>query len=92
MLPEGARRAPNQGLEGSGALLGAMWAQRDRQERLKSLLVAARGPEGETKINRTSLGRSWAALGFIFQPPQGPRRLPQGLPEGLSESFWELFF
>ena len=24
MLPEGARRAPNEGLEGPGALLGAM--------------------------------------------------------------------
>ena len=31
MLPEGARRAPNEGLEASGAPLGAMWAQSGRQ-------------------------------------------------------------
>ena len=43
MLPEGARRAPNQGLEVSGALLGAMWAQSGRQERSKWLLGAALG-------------------------------------------------
>ena len=43
MLPEGARRAPNQGLEASGALLGAMWAQSGCQEHSKWLLGAARG-------------------------------------------------
>ena len=36
MLPEGARRAPNEGLEASGAPLGTMWAQSGRQERVKS--------------------------------------------------------
>ena len=36
MLPEGARRAPNEGLEASRAPLGTMWAQSGRQERVKS--------------------------------------------------------
>ena len=36
MLPEGARRAPNEVLEASGAPLGTMWAQSGRQERVKS--------------------------------------------------------
>jgi len=58
MLPEGARRGPNQGLEGSGALPGAMWAQSGRQERFKSLLVAARGgPGGEKKTWDRPRGR-----------------------------------
>ena len=58
LLPEGARRAPNQGLEGSGALLGAMWAQSGRQERFKSLLVASRGaPGGEKKTLDRPRGR-----------------------------------
>ena len=57
MLPEGARRAPNEGLEASGAPLGAMWAQSGRQERFKSLLVAARGgPEGGKKLIGLFLG------------------------------------
>ena len=36
MFPEGARRAPSEGLEASGAPLGTMWAQSGRQERVKS--------------------------------------------------------
>ena len=36
MLPEGARRVSNEGLEASGAPLGTMWAQSGRQERVKS--------------------------------------------------------
>ena len=36
MLPEGAQRATNEGLEASGAHLGTMWAQSGRQERVKS--------------------------------------------------------
>ena len=36
MIPAGARRAPNEGLEAFGAPLGTMWAQSGRQERVKS--------------------------------------------------------
>ena len=43
MLPERARRAPNELLEASGPLLGAMWAQSGRQEGSKWRLGAARG-------------------------------------------------
>ena len=56
MLPEGALRAPNEGLEASGAPLGAMWAQSGRQELFKSLLVAA---WGRTKIMGCLLGACW---------------------------------
>ena len=73
MLPEGARRVSNEGLEASGAPLGAMWAQGGRQERSKWLLGAARG----AKTNY------WLDAG----PP--PRRkvdrfqAPGGVPRGL---------
>ena len=43
MLRERARRSPNQGLEASVALLGAVWVQRGCQEHSKWLLGAARG-------------------------------------------------
>ena len=69
MLPEGARRAPNQGLEASGALLGAMWAQGGRQERSKWLLGAARG----AKTNY------WLGPGAPPEAKRVPRRFPEAL-------------
>ena len=81
-LPEGTRRAPNEGSEASGALLGAMSAQGGRQERLRSLLVAARGgPGGEKKM----LGASWDRLGPLLLPffnLTGPPEAPPGTPGG----------
>ena len=66
MLPEGTRRARNQGQEASGAPLGAMWAQSGRQERFNSLLVTVRGgPEGEKNFSEPSwalLDRFWSLL------------------------------
>ena len=56
MLPEGARRAPNEGLEASGAPLGTMWAQSGRQERVKSHfkaeVEAMLGPQKLPKIDQ----------------------------------------
>ena len=49
---------------------------------------AARGPRKRKQIHGTPPGRSWAALGFIFQPPQGSRRLPERLPESQSCLFF----
>ena len=73
MLPEGARRARNQGLGASGALLGAMWAQSGCQEHSKWLLRAARG--GKTNC--------WLGPG----PPQRRKvdrfQDPGGVPGGL---------
>ena len=71
--PGRPRRVENEGLEPSGALPGAMWAQGGRQERSKWLLGAARG----AKTNY------WLDPG----PPQrrkvdrfqGPRGVPGGL-------------
>ena len=40
MLPEGAQRAPNEGLEASGAPLGTMMAQSGRQELVQSRFKA----------------------------------------------------
>ena len=72
MLPEGARRGRNQGLEGSGASLGPMWAQSGGQERFKSLLAAARGgARGENKFYVESWGASKKILKQFpaFGPP-----------------------
>ena len=82
--PGRPRRVENEGLEPSGALPGAMWAQGGRQERSKWLLGAARG----AKTNY------WLDPG----PPQrrkvdrfqGPRGVPGGSGEGSGELFWEL--
>ena len=85
-LPEGTRRAPNEGSEASGALLGAMSAQGGRQERLRSLLVAARGgPGGEKKLLGASWGRLGPLLGPLFSltgPPGPPPGAPRGAPGG----------
>ena len=75
--PGRPRRVENEGLEPSGALPGAMWAQGGRQERSKWLLGAARGaktnywldpgPPQRRKVDR-------------FQGPGGgPRRALGGL-------------
>ena len=83
MLPEGGRRAPNGGLEASGAPLGAIWAQSGRQERLKSLWVAARGgPGGEKKIMGPAPGASWREKLIDFCFPGAPREGPGGAPGG----------
>ena len=75
--PGRPRRVENEGLEPSGALPGAMWAQGGRQERSKWLLGAARG----AKTN----------CGMDPGPPQrrkvdrfqGPGGVPGGLSGGL---------
>ena len=56
--------------------LGAMWAQNGRQERFKSLLVAARW---RRKVDR-------------FQLPGGGPGAPRSLPESLPESIIEATF
>ena len=63
---EGGRRVQNEGPEGSWELLGAMWAQGGRRERLKSLLAAARRPK---KFMWRLLGASWGGklIDFSFQ-------------------------
>ena len=85
MLPEGARRVSNEGLEASGAPLGAMWAQSGRQERSKWLLGAARaakrnhwldpGPPQRRKVDRF----------------QGPGGVAGGLWGGLRGGIFGLF-
>ena len=76
MLPEGARRGPNQGLEGSGALPDARWAQSGRKRRFKSLWVAAQGgPGSEKKFKGPLLGALGPLLGSFFsfsRTPGGP--------------------
>ena len=77
MLPEGARRAPNEGLKASGTPLGAMWAQSGRQESFKSLLVAARGKaEGGNTFIGKHLEHFWApdCLFSIWRPAPGQQR------------------
>ena len=91
MLHEGARRTPTQGLKASGALLGAMWAQSGRQERFKSVLVAARGGGRPEKNHGVPRGGLLARKTDRLQAPRGAPGLPQGLPESLPESIWELF-
>ena len=81
LLTEGARGAPNEGLEASGAPLGAMWAQSGRQERSKWLLGAARaakrnhwldpGPPQRRKVDRFQgpggvPGGLWGGSGVVF--------------------------
>ena len=83
--PGRPRRVENEGLEPSGALPGAMWAQGGRQERSKWLLGAARG----AKTNY------WLDPG----PPQrrnvdrfqGPRGIPGGLWGAPGWYFWTFF-
>ena len=83
--PGRPRRVENEGLEPSGALPGAMWAQGGRQERSKWLLGAARG----AKTNY------WLDPG----PPRGEKlidfRVPGGSPEGSGGApgwyFWTFF-
>ena len=56
MLPEGARKALNDGLEASGPPLGTMWVQSGRQERGKSHfkveVEAMLGPPKMLKIDQ----------------------------------------
>ena len=81
MFPEGARRVSNEGLEASGAPLGAMWTQSGRQERSKWLLGAARaankipwldpGPPQRRKVDRFQgpggvAGGLWGGSGVVF--------------------------
>ena len=80
MLPEGARRAPNEGLEASGAPLGAMWARSGRQ--------------GGAQL-RGALGGSWGLLGALLAPlgpllalPGGSRRVPGSLREVIFGAFF----
>ena len=87
--PEGPKSRPG-GLRGaSGRHVGPKWPQEALQ------IALGGGPGGarkRKKIQGAPPGRSWAALGFIFHPPQGSRRLPERLPEGLRGGIWELFF
>ena len=88
MLPEGARRVSNEGLEASGAPLGAIWARSGRLERLKSLWVAAwGGPGGDKKFMGPAPGASWRKklIGFTLGGSQGGSRGGSGRP------FWEIF-
>ena len=79
--PGRPRRVENEGLEPSGALPGAMWAQGGRQERSKWLLGAARGaktnywldpgPPQRRKVDRFQgpggvPGGLWGCSGVIF--------------------------
>ena len=83
--PGRPRRVENEGLEPSGALPGAMWAQGGRQERSKWLLGAARG----AKTNY------WLDPG----PPQrrkvdrfqGPGGVPGVLWGGSGVAFFDFF-
>ena len=74
-LPEGPRDAPGTQAGPRNSFLASL-------EPSKSLLEP---PRGEKKIHGVPPGRSWPALGFIFQPP-----VPQGLPEALWEVILEL--
>ena len=80
----GARRAPNEGLEASGAPLGAMWAQsgpgpsKTASERLLGGLLAALG---------AFLGPSWRLLGLSW-PSRGA---PGGSRGASGRSFLVLF-
>ena len=83
LVPEGARGAPNEGLEASGAPLGAIWARSGRLQRLKSLWVAARGaPGGDKKLMGPAPGASWREKLIDFSLPGAPREGPGGAPGG----------
>ena len=79
--PGRPRRVENEGLEPSGALPGAMWAQGGRQERSKWLLGPARGaktnywldpgPPQRRKVDRFQgpggvPGGLWGGSGVVF--------------------------
>ena len=90
---EGGRRVQNEGPEGSWELLGAMWAQGGRRERLKSLLAAARGrPGGQTKNHVAPPGGLLGRKVDRFQLPGGGPGAPRSLPESLPESIFEASF
>ena len=84
---EGGRRVQNEGPKGSWELLGAMWAQGGRRERLKSLLAAARGrPGGPQNFMWRLLGASWGGKLIDLGGPGAPRSLPESLPESIFEA------
>ena len=74
MLPEGVQRAPNEGLEDSGAPLGTMWAQSGRQGLLGGglggswgLLGALLAPLGPLLASRGAM------LGVFLEAGAGAR-------------------
>ena len=85
MLPEGARRAPNEGLEASGAPLGAMWAQSGRQGGTGPSKTASERLLGGLLGLGAFLEPSWRLLSF----PGGSRRVPGSLREVIFGVFLE---
>ena len=72
---EGGRRVQNEGPEGSWELLGAMWAQGGRRERINSLLAAARGRPGGL------LRASWGGKLIDFSFQEAGQELPESIFE-----------
>ena len=68
-----------------------MWAQGGCQERLKSLLVVARGGAGGEKIFGTGSGSVLARKADREEPPGDALGLIQGVPEVAGDRFWRSF-